>query len=191
MKKPFMPKSKGMAIPISQVTNHMNLMNQYYEKKRIRNWIRNKSVFGKNGIWAIQHPFQTLKSGQHRIYTSIQNTLGRSKNNFGKRDIWNFFISNAEAQVKALTLFKQNSSGFPTQMYDEISVKSIFDITPEESRLARIRWLDHIDIMIDGWQAVIDKDVFFDYSASEIHAADLRFEIGMRTYVKYYECLWD
>lgn len=129
----------------------------------------------------------------------------RAENNFSTRDIWNFFVANAQAQVTALAEMRDMAHGYPSEFvnWDDESDHSGFD-----------KWINIINKMIDGWQSILDEDELtirpYDESKSflenvntpvmdeqyenyRLAVADCqrRFREGMALYVNYYRSLWD
>lgn len=104
----------------------------------------------------------------------------RVADHFAKRDYWAFMSHNAEAQVKALTWFRDESGGFPG---------GPGAATPAE-------WRERLDEMIDAWQAVLDIDRWEEVWSNEMIGAyraecEERFRAGMAVYTKWYFHLWD
>lgn len=99
----------------------------------------------------------------------------RQRHHFGREDIWSFFTINAAAQMRALKTLRDEAHGHPGE----------FDSMKE--------WKKVLDIMIDGWQAVVDQDDLEwtpNYYA-EWDALQERFKVGMEVYTTYYHHLWD
>lgn len=118
--------------------------------------------------------FRRKKSGERALENQ------RIAHRFHERDIWNFFVANAEAQVYALTKLRDNGHGYPGMEGAE---------TPEE-------WAEILTVMIDGWQAILDGDEFdFSTDLGEYltyqQACDARFKKSMALYVEWYHHLWD
>jgi hypothetical protein len=91
----------------------------------------------------------------------------RGEHHFAKEDLWDFYTHNAEAQVYALTWFRDHGTGHPACM------------TAEE-------WKAILQTMINGFQAILDAE-YNDWTPE----VGTMFEAGMRVYTEWYFHLWD
>lgn len=165
----------------------MNQLEEFIRQSKIksarpiRGFLYRRVLFGHNAEWTLKHPLKTLKGELSRRRNIIKNERDRAKNIFGFADRWDFFSSNAEAQIRVLTWFKEKGMSFPGQFVDNGGVEA---------------WHDKLDIMIDGFQAALDVDQAelsdgWDAYLVERTKCEERLAVGMAVYAEFYLNLWD
>lgn len=104
----------------------------------------------------------------------------RVRQHFAVRDYWDFMSYNARAQIAALRWFRDHGVSYPGR--------------PGAATMEE--WRARLDEMIDGWQAVLDRDDWdADWSVARVEefvaGCDARFVAGMAVYTRWYMSLWD
>lgn len=138
-----------------------------------------------------------------------QNKAERVEKHFGIVDLWGFEVVNAQAQIWALTRLRDMAHGFPGDLLPDP-----IDHTKEDTEAGFAEWIRILNVMIDGWQSVLDvheliikpydetksfmENVNTPATDEELAAyraardeCDRRFRAGMALYVEYYHALWD
>lgn len=122
--------------------------------------------------------------------------LERMFKGYDRRIFWDYSEWHSEKAIMALTFYRDHSSGY--HLVDEL--------TPEESEnddLAKKKWIETLDIIIDGFKAIekiqnnehqISRSgEYIDNERSDELFKEwfAQWEKGMKLYTKYYLCFWD
>jgi hypothetical protein len=110
---------------------------------------------------------------------------------FDNRYWWSHHHEHSRLTHQALTIFRREHVGSPSQFFD-------FNTSNEDGHK---KWEDVLDDMIAGFQAAMDmEEVYitneageYDFEASRKEEERLRkiMDKGLKLYIKYYKNLWD